>query len=164
MVKLVMAKKKITEIAKEILEDFLQNNGYELYNIEYSKEGKDKFLRIYIDWEQNGEEKYISTDDCEKVSRYLSQKLDEADPTPDSYYLEVCSPGLDRALLKEKDYLRFTGKAVEVSLYEAHNGSKKISGVLKGFSEGKITITDEKGCDIEFQKEQVAKTKLKVVF
>jgi len=159
-----MAKKKITEIAEEILEGFLGDNGYELYNIEYIKEAKDWFLRVYIDWTQDGDERYIGTDDCEKVSRYLSGKLDEIDPVESNYYLEVCSPGLDRALLKEKDYLRYSGKEVEVSLYKAIDGRKKFDGVLKGLESGKVIITDEKGNEIEFPKEHVARAKLKVTF
>jgi len=162
--KLIMAKKKITETAEEMLEEFLKNNGYELYNIEYVKEGKDRFLRVYIDWALSGEERYISTDDCEKVSRFLGDKLDELDLFPDSYYLEVSSPGLDRVLYREKDYIRFSGKEVEISLYEATHGKKKFAGTLKGLAEGKIIITDEKGNLFEFQKEQVARTRLKVVF
>ena len=159
-----MAKKKITEIAEEILKDFLENNGYELYDIEFVKEAKDRFLRVYIDWDQVGQERYIGTDDCEKVSRYLSEKLDELDPIEAGYYLEVCSPGIDRALLKDKHYTRYAGREVDISLYKATDGRKKYTGVLKGLTDGIITITDEKGEVIEFPKEMVAKTKLKVTF
>ena len=158
-----MAKKKITEIAAEELEGFLRENGYELYNVEFVKEAKDWFLRVYIDWEQAEEEKRIGTDDCEKVSRYLSERLDELDPIEKKYYLEVSSPGIDRALLKDKDYLRYSGKEVEVSLYKALDGKKSFSGTLKGLYGGRIVIADGKGNETEFLKEQVAKTKLKMV-
>lgn len=161
-----MAKKKITEIAEAELSDFLSENGYELYNIEFVKEAKDYFLRVYIDNKQTetGEEKYIGTDDCEKVSRFLSVRLDELDPVDRKYFLEVSSPGLDRALLKDKDYERYSGKAVDVSLYKAVNGRKAFSGTLKGIAEGYIIITDEQGIETRFPKEQVARTKLKIVF
>ena len=159
-----MPKKKITEIAELELEGFLHDNGYELYNIEFVKEAKDWFLRIYIDWEDFGEDKYIGTDDCEKVSKYLGRRLDEIDPIEANYYLEVSSPGLDRALLKEKHYLRYSGKEVSVSLYKAQNGKKTFTGTLKGLVGGNIVITDETGTEMKFPKEQVAKTKLKIVF
>jgi len=159
-----MSKKKIAELAEEILNEFLPANGYELYNIEFVKVAKDRFLRVYIDWDRSAEGRYIGTEDCEKVSRFLSERLDELDPIEENYYLEVCSPGLDRVLLKEKDYLRHLGSAVDVSLYKAVDGRKKITGTLTGLAAGKITITDEKGNDLVFLKEQVAKTKLKVIF
>jgi len=159
-----MSKKKITEIAMQELKGFLHDNGYELYNVEFVKEAKDWFLRIYIDWEDYEANKYISTDDCEKVSRFLSARLDELDPIEKNYYLEVSSPGLDRVLLKEKDYSRYSGKEVDVSLYKALDGKKTFSGTLKGLADDKIVIMDEKGTEMEFPKEQVAKTKLKIVF
>jgi len=93
-----MAKKNITEIVTDELRGFLSENGYKLYNIEFVKEAKDYILRVYIDRAQGGEGKYIGTDDCEKVSRYLSRRLDELDPIEKSYILEVSSPGIDRAL------------------------------------------------------------------
>ena len=159
-----MTKKKITEIASLELSGFLSENGYELYNIEYVKEAKDHILRVYIDREQQGEDKYIGTDDCEKVSRYLSSRLDELDPIEGNYILEVSSPGLDRTLFREKDYLRYSGKEVEVRLYKALNGRKTYSGVLKGLEGGSVVITDENGNEAGFPIEQVAKTKLKIVF
>jgi len=159
-----VAKKKITEIATEELDVFLSSNGYELYRTEFVKEGKDWFLRIYIDFADAGGGRYISTEDCEKVSRFLSGRLDELDPVEKNYYLEVSSPGLDRALVKEKDYERFSGKEVDISLYKAENGRKTVSGTLVGIKDGKIAILDEKGNEVSFPKEQVAKTKLKIVF
>ncbi|MBR1993470.1 MAG: ribosome maturation factor RimP, partial [Firmicutes bacterium] len=74
-----------------MMADFLAAEGYELYNIEFVKEGKDWFLRVYVDMASG--EGYIGTEDCEKVSRFLSEKLDEEDPIEQNYYLEVSSPG-----------------------------------------------------------------------
>lgn len=168
-----MAKKKITEIVEEITAEFLAENGLELYNSEFVKEGKDWFLRLYIDrlpGEDTAEaeeenEQYVSTDDCERVSRYLSDELDRLDPIEQNYYLEVSSPGLDRELIKEKDFVRFCGRMVDISLYKAVNGSKTFQGVLKGLTkDNKIIITDENGREMEFPKEQVAKTRLAVIF
>ena len=166
-----MAKKKITEIMEEITADFLAEKGLELYNSEFVKEGKDWFLRVYIDRlpkedaDGNVEEEYVSTDDCEGVSRFLSSELDRLDPIEQNYYLEVSSPGLDRALIKEKDFIRFSGRMVDISLYKAVDGKKTYQGILKGLTEdNKIVITDENEKEIEFPREQVAKTRLAVIF
>lgn len=200
-----MSKKKITDIIEEISGDFLAQNGLELYNCEFVKEGRDWFLRVYIDKtaetaeaaaaaakaaenaaaapaEAAAEEtteaatatetaenapalsQYVSTDDCEKVSRFLSAELDRLDPIEQNYYLEVSSPGMDRALLKEKDFARFAGEIVDVSLYKALDGKKTYQGRLLGIENEKIIITDEKDKRIEFPREQVAKTKLAIIF
>ena len=165
-----MAKKKITEIVEEITADFLAENGLELYNSEFVKEGKDWFLRVYIDRQQeeeteDKEEVYVSTDDCEKVSRFLSEELDRLDPIEQNYYLEVSSPGLDRELIKEKDFIRFCGRLGDISLYKAIDGKKTYQGILKGLTEdNSIVITDEKEEEIEFPREQVAKARLAVIF
>ena len=188
-----MAKKKITDIIEEISADFLAQNGLELYNSEFVKEGRDWFLRVYIDKTQEAQEAaktaiaapseraaeteetetvdeaplpaiYVSTDDCEKVSRFLSAELDRIDPIEQNYYLEVSSPGMDRALLKDKDFARFVGEIVDISLYKALNGQKSFQGRLLGIEDGNIVITDEKENRTEFPREQVAKTKLAVIF
>ena len=165
-----MAKKKITEIVEEITADFLAENGLELYNSEFVKEGKDWFLRVYIDRQQeeeteDKEEVYVSTDDCEKVSRFLSEELDRLDPFEQNYDLEVSSPGLDRELIKEQDFIRFSGRLVDISLYKAIDGKKTYQGILKGLTEdNSIVITDEKEEEIEFPREQVAKARLAVIF
>ena len=189
-----MSKKKITDIIEEISGDFLAQNGLELYNCEFVKEGRDWFLRVYIDKTaevaeaakaaenavaannsetlENAEaaetapalSQYVSTDDCEKVSRFLSAELDRLDPIEQNYYLEVSSPGMDRALLKDKDFQRFSGEIVDISLYKALDGKKTYQGRLVGIEDEKIILTDEKEKRIEFPREQVAKTKLAVIF
>ena len=160
-----MAKKKITEIIEEISAEFLAQNGLELYNSEFVKEGRDWFLRVYIDKTQEAQEaQYVSTDDCEKVSRFLSAELDRIDPIEQNYYLEVSSPGMDRALLRDKDFVRFAGEIVDISLYKAVDGRKAYQGRLVGIEDGKIILTDEQDNRIEFPREQVAKTKLAVIF
>ena len=196
-----MAKKKITDLIEEITADFLAENGLELYNSEFVKEGRDWFLRVYIDKlppeqtaskaaedgnadgapEQEAAEatggdcksadtetaaktQYVSTDDCEKVSRFLSAELDRIDPIEQNYYLEVSSPGMDRELLREKDFKRFAGEQVDISLYKAASGRKTYEGKLVGLVDGQIVIIQENGTEIAFPKEQVAKTKLAVIF
>ena len=158
-----MPKKKITEIAEEVLEGFLTENNYELYSIEFIKEGRDWFLRVYIDKAQDEgkEEQYISTEDCEKISRFLSEELDKIDPIQQNYYLEVSSPGMDRALMKEEHYKRFS---VEIKLYQPVDGVKQIEGILEGITDGIVMVTDEKEKKWEIPLERIAKTKLAVVF
>lgn len=186
-----MAKKKITELIEETTANFLAENGLELYNAEFVKEGRDWFLRVYIDKTAEAVEaaraeaeaiktektdtaerddtsafpsQYVSTDDCEKVSRFLSAELDRLDPIEQNYYLEVSSPGMDRALLKDRDFERFAGEIVDISLYKATDGKKTFQGKLIGIENGNIVITDEKDKILEFPREQVAKTKLAVIF
>ncbi|MDO4861026.1 MAG: ribosome maturation factor RimP [Bacillota bacterium] len=156
-----MAGKKVKDIVAAELEGFLSENGYELYNVEFVKEGRDWFLRVYIDLPDPDE--YVGTEDCEKVSRYLSEVLDEKDPIAQNYYLEVSSPGMDRALIRDEDYDRYAGREVEVSLYSAINGRKKLEGTLKGLEGDEIVITDDSG-EIRLPREKVAKTKLAVIF
>ena len=141
-----MAKKKITDVVTELAGDFLAENGYELYNTEFVKEGRDWFLRVYVDLAQpeqtdEGEPRYTSTEDCEKVSRFLSEKLDESDPIEQNYYLEVSSPGLDRPLLRPEHYERYVGQEVEVKLYKAIDGVKNLQGVLESFNAETGTVT-----------------------
>jgi Uncharacterized protein conserved in bacteria len=159
-----MAKKNIKDLVAGELSDFLKENEYELYNLEFVKEGKDWFLRLYIDRTEDAEGGGISTDDCEKVSRFLSARMDELDPIEQNYYLEVSSPGMDRALLKERDYARYAGQYVDITLYQGLNGKKAYFGKLEGLIDGNVVITDEKNNKIEIPIEKVAKTKLAVIF
>ena len=159
-----MAKIKIKDMAEDLLKDFLPDNGLELYNAEFTKEGKDWFLRIYIDKQEGAEEEYVSTDDCELVSRFLSEKLDEEDPIEQNYYLEVSSPGMDRQLIEQRHYDRYEGHLVEVKLYKGIDGKKLYEGELVGLTDGIITIKDENNNEITFSLDQVAKTNLAVVF
>lgn len=157
-----MAKKKITDIVENMLADFLKEEGYELYNSEFVKEGKDWFLRIYLDMASG--EGYIGTEDCEKVSRFLSEKLDEEDPIEQNYYLEVSSPGMDRPLLKREHYERFIGSEVEIRLYKGKDGTKNIQGILQDIVENVVTVADHDGKVWELELAEIAKANLAVVF
>ena len=159
-----MAKKKITEIIDDISKDFLAENGLELYHCEFIKEGKDWFLRVYIDKANASADEYVCTDDCELVSRFLSAQLDELDPIAQNYYLEVSSPGMDRTLYKEKDFAKVSGHLVEVKLFKAVDGQKMYTGQLVGLIDDQVVIKDEKDNELKFPAEQVAKTRLAVVF
>ncbi|WP_206457825.1 ribosome maturation factor RimP [Anaerovorax sp. IOR16] len=159
-----MAKKKITELIASELQPFLDKNNYELFNVEFLKEGRDWFLRVFIEKCINGQYENIGTDDCEIVSRFLSERLDELDPIEQNYYLEVSSPGMDRPLLKEKDYERFKNSLVDVSLYEAVDGKKLITAKLVALLDDKLILSDELDNEIELPLDKIAKTKLAVVF
>ena len=157
-----MAKKKITEAVGEMLAGFLSEEGYELYNCEFVKEGRAWFLRVYVDRVSQGE--YISTEDCEKVSRFLSDRLDEEDLIEQNYYLEVSSPGMDRPLLKRSHYERYIGREVEIRLYKGKDGTKNIQGVLKDITGYDITVEDHDGREWKLQLSEIAKAKLAVIF
>ncbi|MBR3787022.1 MAG: ribosome maturation factor RimP [Firmicutes bacterium] len=157
-----MAKKKITEIAAEMMADFLEAEGYELYNIEFVKEGKDWFLRVYVDMASG--EGYIGTEDCEKVSRFLSEKLDEEDPIEQNYYLEVSSPGMDRPLLTKAHYERYVGSEVEIRLYKGKDGTKNIQGVLDSIEGETVSVTDHDNRKWELELAEIAKANLAVIF
>ena len=159
-----MAKVKITDYTGDVLADFLKENGLELYDCEYVKEGRDRFLRVYIDKAQTGdEESYISTDDCELVSRYLSDRLDEDDFIEDSYIMEISSPGLDRPLKKDKDFARSMGKAVEIRTYRPIDRQKEFSGVLTAYDDNSVTI-DEDGNLRTFDRKEIALIRLMIEF
>ena len=146
------------------MEPFGAENGYELSRTEFVKEGQTWFLRVYVDRLVDGVYDYMSSDDCEKISRYLSAKLDEEEPISQNYYLEVSSPGMDRPLISDKDYERFKGQAVEIKLYEAVEGKKQYSGILKGLEDGIILVELEDGRELSIPREKASKVNLAVIF
>jgi ribosome maturation factor RimP len=160
-----VSKKKITDIIAGELTVFLEQEGYELYHLEMVKVAKDWYLRVYIDKRhESGEQRYISTDDCEKVSRYLSERLDAIDPIEQNYYLEVSSPGMDRQFYTDEHYRRYIGTLVEVKLYKPYQGTKNLEAVLKEVSLGQLTLEDKDGNEIVLPREQVAQTRLAINF
>lgn len=161
-----MSKIKITELVPELLEPFFRENPYELFNIEYVKEGKDWFLRLYIDKAEVAGEplENIGVEDCEKVSRFISDKLDELDPIERNYYLEVSSPGLDRPLLRDSDFLKYKGRMVDIFLYKPIDGQKIITGELENLKNNIISLMIDNKNKIEISRDKVAKTKLTVIF
>ena len=159
-----MAKEHIKELVSKYLKGFLDENDLELYNSEFKKEGKDWYLRVYIDKKNAEKDEYVGTDDYEKVSRFLSECLDKDDPIPQNYTLEVSSPGIDRQLFQVRDYERFTGDMVDVKLYKSIEGKKEFQGILKGISDNKIEIEVTENECYSFYLEEVAKTSLAVVF
>lgn len=138
---------KIEEKVEKLLEEKIQELGYILYDVEYVKEGKEYFLRIYID-NENG----ISLDDCELVSNCITQILDKADYIQEQYFLEVSSPGVERVLKKDKHLQNNIGVKVQVKLFKPVNKQKKYEGILKSFNQENIIIkTNEQELNIERQ-------------
>ena len=124
-----MSKREVYEQkTEEILLPIIEEYGFELVDVEYVKEGGTWYLRTYIDKEGG-----ISIDDCEKVSRRLSDILDEKDYIDDTYIMEVSSPGLGRPLKKEKDFKRSLGKEVDIRTYRMIDKQKEFTGILKDY-------------------------------
>ena len=123
---------------EKLITPIVTENHFELYDVEYVKEGGNWFLRAYID-KENG----ISVDDCELVSRALSDLLDKNDFIPDAYILEVSSPGLGRQLKRDKHFEKSIGEEVEVKLYKPVNKKKEFVGILTAFDQDTITIEFE---------------------
>lgn len=130
---------------------------YELVDVEYIKEAGQWYLRAYIDKEGG-----IAVDDCAVISRALGEWLDKNDFIPDSYILEVSSPGLGRPLKKEKDFKRSIGQEVEVKLYKsfADTKRKEFTGILDGYDEDTVTIQTEQEEKITFQRTEIALIRL----
>ena len=132
---------KVTELVAGLAAPIAEENGCSLWDVEYVREAGQWFLRVYIDKEGG-----VSIDDCEAVSRKLSDLLDEADPIEQSYYLEVGSPGLGRKLTRPEHYEAVKGQKVSVKLFRANeNGTKEFSGILTGREGSTITVETENG-------------------
>lgn len=145
---------KVTEIAAKLAQPFVEAAGCSLWDVEYVKEAGEWFLRFYIDKEGG-----ISINDCEAVSRPLSDALDEADPIEGSYTLEVSSAGADRVLKTLEHFAQFQGAEVEVKLYRARDGRKEYVGLLQGYDNGNVTITVG-DAPVEFEKKEIALVRL----
>jgi ribosome maturation factor RimP len=153
---------KAIGITEELVTPILEELNLELVDIEYTKEGKNWFLRVYIDSPTG-----VDIEDCGKVSEKLSEKLDEHDPIPEAYFLEVSSPGAERPLKKEKDFYNAVGKNVHVKLYEPLDGMKVFEGELTDFNGEFLKLTYKvkavtKKVDIPYKK--VASARLAIVF
>ncbi|EEF80578.1 hypothetical protein LP43_1638 [Methylophaga thiooxydans] len=125
----------ITDQVEQLIEAPIESLGYELVGVEYIQGGPDAILRIYIDAEQG-----IGIEDCEKVSHQISGVLDVEEPIRSAYMLEVSSPGFDRPLFKARDFERFAGAEVKISMKLPVQGRRNFTGVLQGFSDGEVLI------------------------
>ena len=133
----------------------MEKYKFELVDVEYVKEAGNWYLRAYIDKEGG-----ISVDDCEIISRQLSDWLDEKDFISESYILEVSSPGLGRPLKKEKDFARSVGSEVELKLYRALNKQKDFTGVLESYDKDTVTIRMEDETEMVFNRSDLALIRL----
>ena len=150
-----MSKKEIYEQkAESLVAPIVEHYGFELVDVEYVKEGGNFYLRAYVD-KPGG----ITVDDCELVSRELSDKLDVADFIEEAYIMEVSSPGLGRPLKKEKDFKRSVGEEVEIRTYRPIDREKEFYGVLTAYDENSVTI-DCEGEEKIFQKADIALIRL----
>ncbi|SFL45488.1 ribosome maturation factor RimP [Paenibacillus sp. 1_12] len=149
---------QIKSVVESLMQAFMEENGFELVDVEYVKEGSNWFLRLYADKEGG-----IDIDDCGRISEYLSEKLDENDPIPTAYFLEVSSPGAERPLKKVQDYYKAVGEHVFVTTYESVDGLKEFEGKLLSFDEQTIEIeAGKKKHAIPYDK--VASARLAIVF
>jgi ribosome maturation factor RimP len=130
-----MGKAPITQSVTELIEPGLLQKGLELVDVEFKKEGKNWVLRIYIDREGG-----VALEDCQKVSRLAGDLIEVEDVIEPIYTLEVSSPGLNRVLKKEKDFLKYLGKKINVQCHAPMDGRKKFTGILTGFIDQSIYL------------------------
>ena len=145
---------KVTDTVAALAIPVVEAAGCSLWDVEYVKEAGQWFLRLYIDKEGG-----ISIDDCEAVSRPMSDLLDEADPIEGSYVFEVSSAGADRVLKTDAHFEQFMGAEVEVKLYRPRDGRKEFVGLLRTHNEGDVTV-EINGEIVEFTKKEIALVRL----
>lgn len=132
-----MRREHIEELVVAEVEEIIAGTALELVDVEYVRE-RNWYLRVFID-KQGG----VDLEDCQAVSEKLSKILDEKDPISDNYLLEVSSPGLDRVLKKEKDFVRYQGRDVDIHFFKPHNGTKLLTAVLKGRDGDVLTVSHD---------------------
>ena len=149
---------KVTDLVTQLAQPVVESFGCELWDVEYVREGSERFLRLYIDKDGG-----VDITDCEKISRAVDPILDEEDPIAESYHFEVCSAGLERALKRPGDFERFMGSPIMIKLYRPRNGLKELPGVLRGYEDGRVTAECGKET-ITFEKSEIALVRLRVEF
>ena len=145
----------IEERVETLIKPAIENIGYDLYDVEYAKEGKNYFLRVFIDKPDKG----IDLEDCEKVNEAINDLLDEADYIKEQYFLEVSSPGIERILKKDKHLEQNIGEEIGIKLFKKdENGKKEYQGILQGFSQENIIIKLELD-EIKIERKNIAQIK-----
>ena len=145
----------IEEKVENLVKEKIENIGYELYDVEYTKEGKSYFLRIIIDKPEG-----IDINDCEKVNNEITDMLDEANYIKDPYYLEVSSPGVERILRKDSHLEKNIGTDIDVKLFSKdENGKKEYQGILKSFDKDNIIIENELKEELKIERKNIAQIK-----
>ena len=149
---------KVTEIATQFAQPIVEEKGCSLWDVEYVREGAERFLRLYIDKDGG-----IDIEDCENIPRAMDPILDEKDPIAESYHFEVCSAGIERPLKRPSDFEKFMGSPIFVKLYRPVNGVNEIPGILRGYEDGRVIVEAGKQT-LTFEKSQVALVRLRVEF
>lgn len=138
----------------ELIKDAVEAEGVRLWDVRFLKEGASWYLRVFIDKPEG-----ISIDDCTNVSHAIDPIIDEADPIDVSYYLEVCSPGVERELTRSRHYEESLGKQVRLKLYQAYDGKKEITGTLEDVTEENVTLVTE-GNALTVERKNISKANL----
>ena len=149
---------KIDEALEKIAVSVCENFGVYVYDTEYKKEGSEFYLRLFIDKDGG-----VTIDDCENVSRQISPLLDELTFIKEAYIFEVSSPGIDRHLTRPWHFDKVIGQEIDIKLFAPVNSKKEISGILKGYSDGIITL-EENGKEITIEKNKTASVRLAFKF
>lgn len=149
---------KVTELVTQFAAPIVEQAGCKLWDVEFVREGAERFLRIFIDKDGG-----VDVSDCENIHRLIDPILDEKDPIAESYHFEVCSAGIERTLKRPGDFEAFMGSPILVKLYRPRNGLKEIPATLRGYEDGKITVEAGKET-ITFEKSEVALVRLRVEF
>ncbi|MDR2162623.1 MAG: ribosome maturation factor RimP [Clostridiales Family XIII bacterium] len=155
-----MTAKNVKARVKELLADWLPPRGYELWDVEFVRSGAGRHLNVYVDKDSG-----MSADDCELVSNYLGDRLDEENLIEGGYYLIVSSPGMDRPLLTDGHFARYKGAPVDVSLYKGVDGRKRYSGILGERTADTLFIfAGDDRREVGLPREYVSKVRLQVIF
>jgi ribosome maturation factor RimP len=152
----------VQQVVADMVSPFLNQEGFELVDVEYVTEGGNRFLRVYVDKEGG-----IDIDECGRVSEYLSEQLDKNDPIADAYILEVSSPGAERPLKKPEDFRRAVGKDVFITTSEPIDGKKEFEGPLVTYDGETLTVKagkKGKGKDVTIGLDRVASARLTILF
>ena len=149
---------KVTELVTQFAKPIVEEHGCSLWDVEYVREGSERFLRLYIDKDGG-----VDITDCEAISRAVDPILDEKDPIADSYTFEVCSAGLERTLKRPQDFEKFLGSPVLVKLYRPKDGAKEFPGKLEQYENGAVTISMGQQT-YTFTQSEVALVRLRVEF
>jgi ribosome maturation factor RimP len=145
---------KIKKVVESISLPIINSLGYELIDVEFVNEEEEWYLRIYIDKDEG-----ITIDDCTRVSSSIDVIIDEADPIEIGYYLEVSSPGPNRRLKSEKDYIKFTGANIKILLHNAIDGKNVVEGRLEGFTPDNVSLNIE-GSILDINRKNINEIRL----
>ncbi|MQN00640.1 MAG: ribosome maturation factor RimP [Lachnospiraceae bacterium] len=149
-----MSAKEYERKTEEFITPILERKGLSLWDVVFEKQGKEYYLTAYID-KPGG----VTVDDCEEVSREMNEILDREDYIRENYTFVVSSPGLDRPLKRERDFINSIGREVEIKTYKAIDGTKEFTGVLKAYDQDTVTV-DEGGGDRVFDRKDIAMIRL----